>query len=92
VAAPILFTEIPMPKKLKLNLDALAVASFETVAADGKRGTVHGHDFSEFCTETATGTASECNTYDESCVITTCNNSKYSSCQSIVFTVSGTTG
>ncbi len=79
-----------MPKKLKLNLDALAVASFETVEASGKRGTVHGHYFSEFCTETATGTASECNTNDESCVITTCNNSKYSSCQSIVFTVGGT--
>lgn len=80
-----------MPKKLKLNLDALEVASFETAQAGGERGTVHGLSF---YTETGTGTASECNTYDESCVITACNtnHSKYSSCQSITFTIGGTTG
>ena len=79
-----------MSKKLKLDLDALEVASFETVEADGERGTVHGLSF---YTDTDTGSASECNTYDESCVITTCNNSKYSSCQTIVtFTVRTTTG
>ena len=76
-----------MAKKLKL--DALNVASFETVEADGKRGTVHGH--SAFCTGSDAGTASECNTCDESCVITTCNDSRYSSCQSVTFTVGGGT-
>jgi hypothetical protein len=78
-----------MSKKLKLNLDALAVTSFETVETDGERGTVHALSF---FTDTDTGTASECNTYDESCVITACNNSKYSSCQSVSFTIGGTTG
>jgi hypothetical protein len=77
-----------MRMKLKLNLDELAVASFETVEVNGERGTVHGLSF---FTETETGTASECNTYDESCVITACNNSKYSSCQSVTFTVNTTT-
>jgi len=30
--------------KLRLDLDTLAVASFETVAAPAERGTVRGHD------------------------------------------------
>ncbi|HST60848.1 MAG TPA: pinensin family lanthipeptide [Longimicrobium sp.] len=77
-----------MPMKLKLNLDALEVASFETVEVGDARGTVHGLSF---FTDTETGTGSECNTYDESCVITACNNSKHSSCQSVTFTVNTTT-
>jgi hypothetical protein len=30
-------------KKLRLNLDSLAVASFETAASEAERGTVDGH-------------------------------------------------
>ena len=30
-------------KKLRLDLDALAVASFDTVSADAELGTVQGH-------------------------------------------------
>lgn len=30
-------------RKIKLALDTLQVASFETVAVDEERGTVHGH-------------------------------------------------
>lgn len=33
-------------KKLSLDLDTLAVESFEVSTEDGRRGTVHGHDSS----------------------------------------------
>jgi hypothetical protein len=58
-------------KKLRMDLEELAVESFETV--DGKkveRGTVHAH----------TGTGSECNTYLESCMATACCGSDWQSC------------
>jgi hypothetical protein len=34
-------------KKLKLDLNSLQVASFETASAEPARGTVQGHDFTQ---------------------------------------------
>jgi hypothetical protein len=43
-------------RKLKLVFDELQVESFETSAASGEAGTVHGHDYTEYCpTEVCTG-------------------------------------
>jgi len=39
-----------MKKKLALSLDALAVESFSATPGDEARGTVAGHDVTEFAT------------------------------------------
>ncbi|HSU15932.1 pinensin family lanthipeptide [Longimicrobium sp.] len=57
-------------KKMRLNLEQLAVESFETDSDRARRGTVRGHDVcSDLCTYSAEGTCgapldsvqSECN-------------------------------
>ena len=35
-------------KKLEMNVEELAVTSFETEAKDGRTGTVEAHDFSGY--------------------------------------------
>lgn len=76
-------------RKLKLDLDRLEVASFLTVdGPEGTAGTVHALSF----TGTDTGSASECNTYDESCVHTYCACKTYGAECSVPFTTRGTDG
>ena len=56
-----------MKKALKLEIDELAVESFETAAASGERGTVHGHATLKTCPGRDTCDAAAGTCYD-SCV------------------------
>jgi hypothetical protein len=49
-------------KKLMLELDALAVDSFDTGGEAGSRGTVRGHDtrYTEFCNTRSCGVYTHC--------------------------------
>ena len=53
-------------KKLKLNLDEIAVETFSTTELAGKRGTLVGHETAvdDLCSANCTGMGAECYTAD----------------------------
>ena len=57
-------------RKLKLDVEKLEVASFETDGKDGKRGTVGGHGNEPVMTGIDTCIDRTCFSYHESCVFT----------------------
>ena len=80
-------------KKLALTLDSLRVESFETVAAPGGRGTVHGHSDGYLgCTgregcdgQTYDGNTCESTQYQDRC---TCTQAGYT-CDATLVTCNG---
>ena len=57
-------------RKVKLQLDELAVESFDTAAVEKPGGTVHAHERTDGCT----------NTCPASCFITACSCPEYGTC------------
>jgi hypothetical protein len=54
-------------RKIRLNIDDLAVESFKTAAAEGKTGTVKGNGWTEFEGCVVSDGASACATCDGGC-------------------------
>lgn len=68
-------------QKIRLDLDALRVDSFETDAATGAHGTVHGHGKAPL-QEPASDYNGVCNSYYDSCngTCASCVNTCWASC------------
>ena len=73
-------------RKLKLSLDALQVESFHATGPAAPRGTVPGHEWTEYADESCFGTCDTNCTRDASCVggcgsgAVSCNGTCYASC------------